>query len=69
MFRSTTIIRELVMNLAKVIFILKHSVKLRRYMLFGDVAACLDLHATSPNNITLARFSTSSLMMVVDRNM
>jgi hypothetical protein len=38
MFRSTTIIRELVLNLAKVI--LKHSVKLRRYILFGDVAAC-----------------------------
>ena len=28
------------MNLAKVIFMLKHLVKLRRYMLFGDVAAC-----------------------------
>jgi hypothetical protein len=40
MFRSITIIRELVLNLAKIIFILKHSVKLRRYMLFGDVAAC-----------------------------
>ena len=40
MFRSTAIIRELVLNLAKVIFMLKHSVKLRRYMLFGDVAAC-----------------------------
>ena len=40
MFRSTTIIRELVLNLAKVIFMLKHSVKLRHYMLFGDVAAC-----------------------------
>jgi len=40
MFRSTTIIRELVLNLAKVIFMLKHSVKLRRYMLFGDEAAC-----------------------------
>ena len=40
MFRSTTIIRELVLNLANVIFVLKHSVKLRRYMLFGDVAAC-----------------------------
>jgi hypothetical protein len=38
MFRSTTIIRELVLSLAKVI--LKHSVKLRRCMLFGDVAAC-----------------------------
>jgi hypothetical protein len=31
MLRSTTIIRELVLSLAKVIFILKHSVKLRRY--------------------------------------
>jgi hypothetical protein len=30
MFRSTTIIRELVLNLAKVIFVLKHSVKLRQ---------------------------------------
>jgi len=40
-FRSTTIIRELVLHLAKVTFSLKHSVKLRRYMLlFGDVAAC-----------------------------
>ena len=48
MFRSTTIIRELVLKLAKVIFMLKHSVKLRRYMLLGDVAACA---ATSPNNI------------------
>ena len=40
MFRSTTIIRYLVLDLAKVIFLLKHSVKLRRYMLFGNVAAC-----------------------------
>jgi len=39
MFRSTTIIRELVLNLAKVILMLKHSVKLRRDMLSGDVAA------------------------------
>jgi hypothetical protein len=40
MFRSTTIIRELVLNLVNVIYMLKHSVKLRRYMLFGDMAAC-----------------------------
>ena len=39
MFRSSNIIRELALNLAKVIFMLKHSVKLRRYMLFGDVVA------------------------------
>ena len=30
MFQSSTIIRELELNLAKVIFMLKHSVKLRR---------------------------------------
>jgi len=38
MFRSMTIIRELVQHLAKVI--LKHTVKLRRYILCADVAAC-----------------------------
>jgi len=38
MFRSMTIISERVLHLAKVI--LKHSVKLRRYILCGDVAAC-----------------------------
>jgi len=31
MFRSSTIIRELALNLAKIIFMLKPSVKLRRY--------------------------------------
>jgi hypothetical protein len=40
MFRSSTIIRELALDLAKVIFMLKHSVKLRRYLLCGCVAAC-----------------------------
>jgi hypothetical protein len=35
MFRSTTIIRELVLSLAKVIFMLQNSVKLSRYMSFG----------------------------------
>ena len=40
MFRSSTIIKELALNLAKVIFILKHSVKLRRYLLCGFVEAC-----------------------------
>jgi hypothetical protein len=39
MFRSLTIIRKLALNLAKVIFMLKHSVKLRRYLLCGCVAA------------------------------
>jgi len=40
MFRSSTIIRELALNLDKVKFTLKHSVKLRRYLLCGCVAAC-----------------------------
>jgi hypothetical protein len=39
MFRSSTIIRELVLNLAKIM--LEHSVKLCRYRLCGGVAACL----------------------------
>ena len=64
MFRSSTIIRELALSLAKVIFTLKHSVKLRRYLLCGCVAACCNT-----TNITLFRFSASSLMMVEDRNM
>ena len=58
MFWSTTVIGELVLNLAKVIFMLKDAVKSRRYMLFGDVAACREMvfvlcavHTTSPNNI------------------
>jgi len=39
MFRSSTIIRELALNLANVIFTLKHSVKLHPYLLCGCVAA------------------------------
>jgi hypothetical protein len=38
MFRSSTIIKELVLSLAKVI--LKHSVKLCPYRLSGSVTAC-----------------------------
>jgi hypothetical protein len=38
MFRSTTIIRELTLSLAKATFII--SVKIRRYRLCGCVAAC-----------------------------
>ena len=60
MFRSPTIIRELALNLAKFIFKLKHSVKLRRHLLRGCVAACC--HTTT-------RFNAGSLMMVEDRNM
>ena len=40
MFRSSTIIREPSLNLVKVIFMLKHSVNLRLYLLRSCVAAC-----------------------------
>ena len=40
MFCSSTIIGELALNLAKIIFMLKHSVELRLYLLCGCVAAC-----------------------------
>ena len=39
MFRSSTIIKELALNLAKVICMLKYSVKLHHYLLCGCVAA------------------------------
>ena len=40
MFRFPIIIWELALNLAKFIFILKHPVELRRYLLCGCVPAC-----------------------------
>ena len=40
MFRFTTILRELVQSLAKVIFMSTHSVKLCRCTVCGDVAGC-----------------------------
>jgi len=40
MFQSSTIIRELALNLGKVIFALKRSVKLHCYWICGCVAAC-----------------------------
>jgi hypothetical protein len=70
MFRSTTIIRELVLSLVKVM--LEH---LCPSKLCGGGAACLGSGvyvvccSITCSNITLARLSTSSLMMVVDRNM
>jgi len=68
MFLSSTIIRELALNLAKVTLMFKHSVELRLYLLCCCVAAC---HSTEcfDISVTLARFSASSLMMVEDRNM
>ena len=46
MFRSSTIIREIALNLAKVIFMLKQSVKLRRIY----YAVVWQHAATQPHN-------------------
>ena len=43
MFRSSTILRDLVQSLANVTLLLKRSVKLRRCILCGDVAACREM--------------------------
>ena len=69
MFRSSTIIREIALNLVKVIFMLKLSVKLRRYLLCGCVAACNGMACVlyAVQNTTQSH-SASSLMMVEDRN-
>jgi len=81
MFRSSTILRELVQSLTKVTLLLKHSLKLRHCILCGDVAACREMacvlfvvltdHVNECFNrsVTLVRLCTSSLRMVVDRNM
>ena len=43
MFRFSTILRELVQSLATVTLLVKHSVKLRRCIFCGDVAACSEM--------------------------
>jgi hypothetical protein len=43
MFRSATILRELVQSLAKVVFLLKHSVNLCCCIMCRDVAACREM--------------------------
>jgi hypothetical protein len=43
MFRFSTILRELVQSLAKIMFMLKYPLKLRRFLLHGDVAACREM--------------------------
>ena len=68
MFRSSTIIRELALNLDKVIFMLKHSVKLRRYLLCGCVAACVFIkfhttfYRTTLLEISFLHFRNASLI-------
>ena len=48
MFRPSTIIRELALNLAKVIFMLKYSMKLGRYTIY--YAVVWQHAATQPHN-------------------
>ena len=60
MFRFSTILRELVYSLAKVTLLLKLSVKLRRFILCGDVVACREtahtpLHDMLPHLHTIYR--------------
>ena len=50
MIRSSTVIRELALNLAKVIFMLKHSVKLSRYVCMRLCGSMLQHAATQPHN-------------------
>ena len=64
MFRFSTIIREVALNLAKFIFKLKHSVKLRRYLLCGCVAACRGMACA----LYAVQKATESLMTVEGRN-
>ena len=54
MFRSMTIIKELVLHLAKVIFtrILKHSVKLRRYTANPRITRLIRSEKSSRNTKT-----------------
>ena len=51
MFRSSTIIRELALNLAKVIITLKHSVKLGRYLLCGMCGSMLPHNRIINNDV------------------
>jgi hypothetical protein len=51
MFRSTTIIGELVLNLAEVMFTLKHSVKLRRCM--SQSGVCVVCYAQNTTHAAL----------------
>jgi len=52
MFLSSTINRELALNLAKIIFTLKHSVKLRHYLLCVFIMRIINNDIISPNVLT-----------------
>jgi hypothetical protein len=64
MFRSSIVVRELVLSLAKVM--LEHSVKLCPYRLCGGVAACLGVACVlcAVQNITFT-FTACSIVPLV----
>ena len=51
MLRSSTIIRELALNLAEVIFMLKYSVKFSRYLLCGLCGSMLPHNRIINNDV------------------
>jgi len=63
MFRSSTIIGELALNLAKVIFMLKHLVILRRYLLCSYVAACHATHTLFHDMMTHNRIINNDVIL------
>ena len=67
MFRSSTILREPVQSLAKVTLLLKHSVKLRRCILCGDVTACLEIACVHSTH-AISRHAATSQHNIQRRN-
>jgi len=68
MFWSSTIIRELIQSMAKVVFLLKHAVK-NVIIMWRCGSMSWNGVCVVNRNIILARLCTISLMMVEDRNM
>ena len=74
MFRSSSILRELVQSLAKVIFILKHSVRLRHCVSCGNMAACREVACvlfvvqTDTESHAISRHSATSAQSIQRRN-
>ena len=58
MFRSSTILMELVQSLDKVTLLLIHSVKLRRRILFGDIYQSAQQTAYTPFHDMLPHLHT-----------
>jgi len=66
MFRSSTTIRELALNLAKVIFMLEHSVKLRRYLLMRLCGSMLPHNRIINNDVF--QFCVSVHHIMINKN-